>query len=117
MAFHDPKKYVNEKTLDAIAHAFDRPGAVAAQLAAYRGQKFEAFEDLYKTIEHRALLIWGEEDQVSFVEYGERLMLDMPHSRLVAIPQCGHMPMIEAPHQLIRLIKDFLGASEHDLTK
>jgi pimeloyl-ACP methyl ester carboxylesterase len=40
--------------------------------------------------------MWGREDEVTLLPYGERLARDMPNAKLVVYPQCGHFPMIEA---------------------
>ena len=52
------------------------------------------------------LLLWGRQDQVALLSFGERLSHDLPHAHLIVYPQCGHMPMIEAA-----------GASTDDLVK
>jgi len=40
------------------------------------------------------------------VKYGERLTRDLPTSKLIVYPRCGHFPMIEA-----------LAASNRDLVQ
>jgi pimeloyl-ACP methyl ester carboxylesterase len=42
------------------------------------------------------MLMWGREDVVTTLRYGERLSRELPNSKLVVYPQCGHFPMIEA---------------------
>jgi pimeloyl-ACP methyl ester carboxylesterase len=42
------------------------------------------------------LLLWGRDDEVTLLSFGERLERDLKHARLVTYPQCGHFPMIEA---------------------
>jgi pimeloyl-ACP methyl ester carboxylesterase len=38
------------------------------------------------------LLVWGEEDPYQRVEYAERFTAEMPNTKLVRIPQAGHIP-------------------------
>ena len=95
-AFYDPNRYVTEKFVEEVERALDRPGTTAAALAAVRGQRFEEVQKEYKDLQQPVLLLWGREDQVTLLTYGERLARDLPHTKLVVYPRCGHFPMIEA---------------------
>lgn len=94
-AFYD-RSYVTEALVETVEEQLSRPGTKAAALAAIRGQRFEEIEGKYKTIDKPTLLLWGREDQVTTLEYGERLSKELPKAKLVVYPQCGHFPMIEA---------------------
>jgi pimeloyl-ACP methyl ester carboxylesterase len=104
LAFYD-KGLVTERLVESVDEALDRPGTVAAALAAVRGQRYAEVERRYRTIDKPTLLLWGREDIVTPLKYGERLARDLPNVRLVTYPRCGHFPMIEA-----------LAASNRDLT-
>jgi len=95
LAFFD-RKYVTEQLVEDIDAALDRPGTVAAALAAVRGQDYARVEGRYRTIQKPTLLLWGREDLVTPLRYGERLSRDLPGASLVTYPRCGHFPMIEA---------------------
>lgn len=95
LAFYD-KKYVTEKFVEEVEAALDRPGTTAAALAAVRGMSYEGKDAAYRKIDKPTLLMWGREDVVTPLKYGERLARDLPKSRLVVYPRCGHFPMIEA---------------------
>ena len=95
-AFYDPKRYVTEKFVENVERAMDRPGTTAAALAAVRGQRFEEVQKQYHDLKQPVLLLWGREDEVTLLTYGERLARDLPHTKLVVYPHCGHFPMIEA---------------------
>jgi pimeloyl-ACP methyl ester carboxylesterase len=95
-AFYDPNKYVTEKFLEDVERALDRPGTTAAALAAVRGQRFTDVQTQYHEVKQPVLLLWGREDEVTLLTFGDRLARDLPHARLVVYPHCGHMPMIEA---------------------
>ncbi len=94
-AFYDPR-FLTEELVEAVERAFDRPGTLAAALAAVRGQRYAEVEGRYATIDIPAILLWGREDVVSTLAVAERLSHDLPRSRLVIYPRCGHFPMIEA---------------------
>jgi len=95
-AFYDPQKYVNEKFVEEVERALDRPGTTAAALAAVRGQQYADVQKRYAQIKQPVLLLWGREDEVTLLPFGERLARDLPHAHLVVYPHCGHFPMIEA---------------------
>ncbi|MBI4701347.1 MAG: alpha/beta fold hydrolase [Deltaproteobacteria bacterium] len=95
LAFYD-RGLVSESLVEDIDRAFARPGTKAAALAAVRGQRFADVQDRYRSIALPALLLWGREDRVAPLGYGERLARDLRRSRLAVYPRCGHFPMIEA---------------------
>jgi pimeloyl-ACP methyl ester carboxylesterase len=95
LAFYD-KSLVSEPLVEAVEAALERPGTLAAALAAVRGQRYAQVEARYRTIKHKVLLLWGREDIVTPLSYGERLAHDLPGARLLVYPTCGHFPMLEA---------------------
>jgi pimeloyl-ACP methyl ester carboxylesterase len=105
LAFFD-KKFVTEKFVESVEDALDRPGTTAAALAAVRGQDYFDVQRKYRNIDKPTLLMWGREDIVTPLRFGERLSRDLPSSKLVVYPRCGHFPMIEA-----------LAASNHELVQ
>jgi pimeloyl-ACP methyl ester carboxylesterase len=109
LAFYD-KKFVTEQLVEDVDAALDRPGTVAAALAAVRGQRYAEIEAQYRSIDKPTLLLWGREDVVTPVRYGERLSRDLPNSKLVVYPRCGHFPMIEAREASNRDLAAFLEA-------
>lgn len=107
-AFYDREKWVTEKLAEDVVHSLTRPGNTAAALAATRGQRFFEVEAKYKTITQPALLLWGREDEVTLLPFGERLNKDLRNSKLVVYPQCGHFPMFEQAPASTRDLKAFL---------
>ena len=55
-----------------------------------------------------ALIICGEQDQLTPVKYSQYLHRHIPNSRLEIIPQAGHMVMWEQAEACNRVIKDFM---------
>ncbi len=94
-AFYDPS-FVTEPLVESVEGQLARPGTTAAALAVARGMRYADVEAEYKKIQAPALLLWGREDAVTPLSYGERLANDLRQARLVVYPQCGHFPMIEA---------------------
>ncbi len=108
-AFDDPSA-VSQNMVDAIERAFARPGTARAALAAARGQCFLHLEARYHTITAPTLLVWGANDRVARLHYGERLQRDLPDARLRVIPGTGHFPMLEAPTPTREAIVGFLSS-------
>lgn len=107
--FYDPRM-VTEKVVEEVEAQMALPGAVAAALAAARGMRFDAVERSYRTIDAPALLIWGRDDRVARLPFGERLARELPHARLVVFPRCGHLPMWECTGETAGALVDFLKA-------
>jgi abhydrolase domain-containing protein 6 len=64
-------------------------------------------EDILPRIERFVLLIWGEDDRVLQYEWAERFQSLLPLSKLVPIPDCGHMPHVEHPGLTADAILEF----------
>ena len=54
------------------------------------------------------LILWGEEDKWIPVEQAHALHQLIPASKLVTVPQAGHLIIEERPEILISEIKTFL---------
>jgi pimeloyl-ACP methyl ester carboxylesterase len=107
LAFYDEAN-VSEALVESVQEQLARPGTTAAALEAVRGQRFEAMQARYREISQPVLLLWGREDRVTPLAYGERLSLELPNAKLRVYPQCGHFPMIEALHASNRELASFL---------
>lgn len=111
LAFYD-KRFVSERLVEEVEKAIDRPGTNAAALAAVRGQNYDLVEGRYKLMDKPTLLLWGREDTVTPLKYGERLSRELPNSKLIVYPRCGHFPMIEARDASNRDLMAFLGGKD-----
>jgi len=107
-AFYD-RRYVTQQLVDEVKAALDRPGTTAAALAAVRGQRFYAVQRRYRKIDKPVLLLWGRDDRVAPVSVANRLLRDLPDSKLIVYPRCGHFPMIEAESASTRDLVHFIG--------
>lgn len=57
------------------------------------------------------LIIWGRDDRFIPLPAGEILHRMIPGSRLIVLPDTGHLPMWERPDDVNQLIMDFLSSS------
>ena len=64
----------------------------------------------FPTIRVPTLIVWGEEDDVIPITYAQRFTQDIPNSRLVILPETGHMPQEERSHETFQAIHSFMQA-------
>jgi pimeloyl-ACP methyl ester carboxylesterase len=107
--FNDPQ-LVTEAVVDEVERSMNEPGSVACALAAARGMRFEEHEPEYARVDAPTLILWGREDKVARLRFGERLARELPRARLVVLPRCGHIPMWECSGETVQALLEFLGA-------
>lgn len=54
------------------------------------------------------LVITGDDDQLVDPAESRRLAADLPHARLVVVPECGHIPHEERPAAFVAAVADFV---------
>jgi pimeloyl-ACP methyl ester carboxylesterase len=62
-----------------------------------------------KVLGKPVLIIWGEQDQQFPLRYAQRLHNEIPGSRLVIVPDAGHMILFDAPDAVADALTDFIG--------
>ena len=63
------------------------------------------------------LVLCGEDDGMVPPENSRQLAVGIPHAHLEFIPQCGHLPMLEQPETVARLVIDCITGSEPEVRK
>jgi len=109
LAYKD-ERWVTQARLDQIEDELDRPGTVAAALAASRKHQFGALHTALRTFTRPVLLLWGEDDEVTPLRFGQRLAGELANAELEVYPRCGHLPMVEAHAASTRDLVSFLAA-------
>ena len=64
------------------------------------------------TIRVPALVVWGQQDELTPLANGEAFAARLAEARLVVIPDCGHSPMEERPRELLAEVLPFLEARD-----
>ncbi len=67
----------------------------------------ERLDDRISALRLPTLIVWGEQDQMIPLEIGRHIHELVPGSKLEVIPNCGHLPNLEKPAELIRCVLDF----------
>lgn len=65
-------------------------------------------EELLKQIENETLIIWGKDDKLFPVEYGEAAAKIIPKAKLHVIQDAGHLPLMDQPEIFNKILDDFL---------
>jgi pimeloyl-ACP methyl ester carboxylesterase len=107
LSFYD-RDLVSQRMVERARAALREPGTRAAALAVVRGLDLAEAERHYGALPHRALVIWGREDAVTPLRYGERLAQHLPRSTFAVLPFAGHFPMVEAPGLYAETVDAFL---------
>jgi pimeloyl-ACP methyl ester carboxylesterase len=89
----------------AMAQRCD-PLEVALRAEALNARK-DRWGDLH-AIACPALLLWGKQDQFSAAADGLRMAGLFASSRYVEIPDCGHLPSLEAPDEVVDIARHWL---------
>lgn len=65
-------------------------------------------EALLPRVTARTLCLWGAEDRVAPLAYGERFAKLVPGAELQVIPRCGHLPPLERPEDFVAAVSAFV---------
>ncbi|MFN0252053.1 MAG: TIGR04551 family protein [Kofleriaceae bacterium] len=107
LAYYD-ERWVTQERVERVEDELSRDGTVAAALAVARTHQFADLHAKLKGFARPVLLLWGENDEVTPIQFGERLANELPNARLVRFPRCGHIPMVEAHNPSTRELALFL---------
>ena len=113
LAYRD-ERYVTQARVDRVEADLARPGTTAAALAVARGHHFAELHTALETFDKPVLLLWGADDQVTPLAFGQRLSNELRNAELKVYPRCGHIPMVEAKHASTRDLARFLSQGEEN---
>ena len=63
-----------------------------------------------RTFPRAVLVAWGEDDRLFRRSLAERLVHDLPHARLVVLPDCAAFASLDQPERLAQLVDEHLRA-------
>ncbi len=70
--------------------------------------KWKMRESDLLALKTKTLIVWGKEDGLIPLEYGKRLREMIPGSNLVEIEKAGHVPHVQFPETVARILSKFL---------
>ena len=100
---------VDEERIDDAWLPLTVPGTRRAALRAIRSDPAR-YADLEARVAAPTLIVWGRDDRLLRVREAQELHERMPGSRLVTLPDAGHLPQREAPRQFSTAVSDFLAS-------
>jgi len=104
---------------EQLYHMARRPGYLEATVASVRGgstlvgqRRREILRDALPQLTMPTLIVWGEHDRIVPVKHARAAAARLPGSKLVVLPDCGHLPHVDAPDRFAAIVTDFLQAAE-----
>jgi pimeloyl-ACP methyl ester carboxylesterase len=76
------------------------------------GQKVSAMDRLYLAERMPVLIIWGDRDPIIPIEHGRNAHAEIPHSRMVEIPDARHWPQLDQPRLVCKELTEFIAGTE-----
>ncbi len=96
-----------EKTVVEMMHA---TGAAAFERQQNALMMRRDYHDLLPQVRVPALVLVGEQDAITPVRYSQEMAALIPGSRLVVVPECGHLSSLEAPDDVNSALMGWLAA-------
>ena len=113
LMFHDPTLPVAQAILpdapppDRLETVL-RGREAAARLLWSPAQQYRKLTSRLWRITAPTLVVWGREDRLLPLAYGEAYARGIPGARLEVLDRCGHLPPFEQPERFARITLDFL---------
>jgi pimeloyl-ACP methyl ester carboxylesterase/uncharacterized RmlC-like cupin family protein len=109
LSYYEPDKFrINLDALPEPAKA--AMAGNRAALATYGGPQMAdpALLGRLAGVTVPVLVVWGEADRMIPPENGQAYAAAIPGARLVVIPHAGHLPQLETPGDLFKVVEDFV---------
>lgn len=100
-------KLVTDTLIDRYYDLSLRPGNRKALIKRMEAHRSYNIED-YSKIKNRTLVLWGKEDEWIPSDHAIQFGKYIQSSRVVILPDCGHLPMEEIPQKTADIVKEFL---------
>ncbi|MUL35265.1 alpha/beta fold hydrolase [Gloeocapsopsis dulcis] len=79
-----------------------------ALIAFTKSGGYTSFKDKLAEIQQPTLILWGEDDRILGIKDADQFQQAIPHSKLVWIKDCGHVPHLEQPQIAAEHILNFI---------
>jgi len=68
----------------------------------------DTLDNRLHAINRPTLIVWGRDDKLIPLSFGERFHQEIANSQLRIIDNCGHMPQVECPDEFTGAVLKFL---------
>ena len=107
LAFADPRG-VDPSVVSGFTRHVGSQADITRMLATGRRLLPELREPFrFEAVRCPVLLVWGDSDRMVFAAGADRVLREVPGSRIEVIERCGHCPQIEATERLAELLEEF----------
>jgi pimeloyl-ACP methyl ester carboxylesterase len=69
----------------------------------------DVLDNRLRMINRPTLVIWGRDDKLIPLSFGERFHQEIANSQFQIIDNCGHMPQLECPTEFSAAVLQFFG--------
>jgi pimeloyl-ACP methyl ester carboxylesterase len=108
-AYADPKR-LSDATVTRYYDFMRAPGVRQAVIDRTAQTVLEDPVPLLRKIKAPTLLLWGEKDAMIPVSNAADYLAAIPNSKLVELPDLGHVPQEEAPEPTLNIVRKFLAS-------
>ena len=112
VSYHDPDKFrIDVSALPPAAQA--AMAANRATLATYGGTGMSdpTLAGRLAAVTTPTLVVWGEADRIADPAFGRVLADAIPGATFTLMAETGHLPQVETPERLARVLSDFASGS------
>ncbi|MEB3290131.1 MAG: alpha/beta hydrolase [Leptolyngbya sp.] len=106
-AYFDQALVTPDAELCAALH-LDCPRWKEALIAFTKSGGYNFLNDKIASLTQPTLVVWGKQDRILGLRDADRFQQAIPHSHLVWIDACGHVPHLEKPQDTAEAIQTFL---------
>jgi pimeloyl-ACP methyl ester carboxylesterase len=110
MAYHD-RSLISESQIQAYAgpvRRVDGQHALSRMAQQIIPENLDDFVAKYPQLRVPTLLIWGRQDRIVPLRFGQRLAGELPMAQLTIMEDCGHIPHEEKPEESYEIFREFL---------
>jgi pimeloyl-ACP methyl ester carboxylesterase len=106
--YHDKSK-INSEVIEGYYKPLKLQGSRRVLLSSLRNvSKFKVLKNYLEKINKKCLIIWGEKDPWLPVKYAYEINKKIRDSKLIIIPEAGHVPHEEKPEIVNEAIVNFM---------
>ena len=107
MAYFDKVKYATDDAMRIGRLHTHAPGWSQANVAFMQSGGY-AVSSKVGMVPCPTLVVWGRQDEILDPKYAAQFMEVLPDAQLAWIEECGHVPALEQPRQLLQAIERFI---------
>jgi pimeloyl-ACP methyl ester carboxylesterase len=107
-SYHDPATYgIDPAKLPPEARAAMLGNRAPIEVYAGRAMTDPGLAGRLSGVTTPALVVWGEADRIGDPDYGRAFAAAIPGAEFTLLPETGHMPQIETPDALVKVVWEF----------